>query len=175
KDLLERIASSLSIRETYLFGLTQLRDGEHYLIDLNERISKYAPSKVKGEVSKDPSTGFILYFRVQFYTDSVTKIQEDTTRNQYYLQLKKNIVRCYISCTEELCFKLASYALQADFGDFTNCSGEYFDPEQYFPPWVIETRSRNFILRYLPNVHRDHLGMSRKKAKFLYIQVSCVS
>jgi len=60
------------------------------------------------------------------------------TRHLYYLQLKDNVHNYGHVCTEEKCFQLASYALQADNGNYIQSRHgvQYFDPREYFPAWV---------------------------------------
>lgn len=64
--------------------------------------------------------------------------RERITRQLYYLQLKDNLLHYNQLCTEEKCFLLAGYALQADHGNFTPSmdNHQYFDPREYFPAWV---------------------------------------
>ena len=64
--------------------------------------------------------------------------RERVTRQQYYQQLRENLLNYSQLCSEEKCFLLAAYALQADQGNFhhTRHQGHYFDPREYFPAWV---------------------------------------
>jgi len=65
-------------------------------------------------------------------------LREKTTRLQYYLQLRDNLLHYNQSVSEEKCFLLAGLALQADFGNFDQQRhvGAYFDPREFFPAWV---------------------------------------
>ena len=64
--------------------------------------------------------------------------RERSTRQQYYLQLRDNLLHHSQLVSEEKCFLLAAYALQADHGDYnqTKHAANYFDPREYFPAWV---------------------------------------
>ena len=79
-----------------------------------------------------------LWFRVQFYVDQVILLREKVTRHQYYLQLKDNVLQYNHLYSEEKCFQLAAYALQADCGNYLSDrhQGAYFNPHKYFPQWV---------------------------------------
>ena len=65
-------------------------------------------------------------------------LREKSTRLQYYLQLRDNLLHYNQSVSEEKCFLLAGLALQADFGNFNEQRhvGAYFDPREFFPAWV---------------------------------------
>jgi hypothetical protein len=62
---------------------------------------------------------------------------------------RENVVNYGQALCEERAFLLASYALQADFGNFNPQIhvGQYFNPHHYFPSWVrfsFHTNSSNF-------------------------------
>lgn len=65
-------------------------------------------------------------------------VRDKQTRHHYYLQMKLNFLQHCQACSEERCFLLAAYALQADFGHFCEERHQrrYFEPREYFPPWV---------------------------------------
>ena len=79
-----------------------------------------------------PTFPSLIYFILCFYREKIT-------RHLYYLQLKDNVHNYGHVCTEEKCFQLVSYALQADNGNYVRCKHgvQYFDPREYFPAWVI--------------------------------------
>ncbi|OTF77761.1 FERM domain-containing protein, partial [Euroglyphus maynei] len=76
--------------------------------------------------------------------------------------------------SEERAFLLASYALQADYGNYNPKlhKNRYFDPYHYFPSWVrvIEELGHEYIHRYLPSLHCDHKGMSKSEAQSMFIR-----
>ncbi|OWK09478.1 hypothetical protein Celaphus_00005909 [Cervus elaphus hippelaphus] len=67
-----------------------------------------------------------VYFGVVFYVPSVSQLQQEITRYQYYLQLKKDILEGNIPCTLEQAIQLAGLAVQADFGDFDQYESQDF-------------------------------------------------
>ena len=65
--------------------------------------------------------------------------RESITRQLYYQQLKDNLLHHSQEVSEDKCFLLAAYSLQADTGNFipNKHSGvKYFDAREYFPAWV---------------------------------------
>ena len=64
--------------------------------------------------------------------------RQQATRHQYYLQLRKDVLEGGVYVHEETAMLLASYALQAEVGDYNaNIHGvDYFLPEHYMPQRV---------------------------------------
>lgn len=64
--------------------------------------------------------------------------RQQSTRHLYYLQLRKDVLEGGIYVHEETAMLLASYALQAEVGDYNqNVHGsDYFVPEHYLPQRV---------------------------------------
>ena len=78
-----------------------------------------------------------------------------------------------MALSEERAFLLASYALQADYGNYTGAlqgSEHYFTPGHYFPAWVVDRLGVEYISRHLPTLHLDHAGMSKSEAQSMYIK-----
>lgn len=75
---------------------------------------------------------------------------ERKARHLYYLDLRERVLRSECRQQEEVYFQLAGYALQADLGDHVLPrdgmeTTPYFEPKQYFPPWVgITVRQQHF-------------------------------
>ncbi|ROT83916.1 hypothetical protein C7M84_022901, partial [Penaeus vannamei] len=94
------------------------------------------------------------------------------SRLHYYLQLRDNVVAYTQPISEEATFLLAAYALQADLGDFCEDQhqGHYFDPNLYFPPWVVERVGLTYIMEHAPHMHRDNLGLTQAEAHAQYIR-----
>lgn len=114
------------------------------------------------------------YFNFHTYVHRLVRLvrkfymfREKITRQLYYEQLKDNLVNYSQRVTEEKCFILAAHALQADRGNST--AEMTFDPREYFPAWVVNSRSIGYIQRELPNIHGDLNGLSTSRAHYRYI------
>lgn len=79
--------------------------------------------------SHSPNTDVILSFLVP---------RQQSTRHLYYLQLRKDVLEGGIYVHEETSMLLASYALQAEVGDYNQTlhGSDYFVPEHYLPQRV---------------------------------------
>ena len=62
-----------------------------------------------------------LHFR--FYVHDVSLLEDEVTRLHYFLQLKLDVIEGRLRCNYEQAIVLASYSLQAEFGDH--------DPEKH--------------------------------------------
>lgn len=181
QDVFNQVANYLTLRETEYFGLAFMKDGEYHFVSNEEKVSKHAPKQWK----TGPGEGYdghgkpllTLYFRVQFYVDQVVLLREKVTRHLYYLQLKDNVLNYHHGCLEEKCFLVAAYALQADFGDYHTAAatGEYFDPREYFPAWMVEKHGSAYLVENTPVVHRDLHSLPRSEAEWRFIKETSVS
>lgn len=181
RDVFNQITTQLNLRETEYFGLAQKKDGEFQFLPLEEKIHKFAPKNWKSGSSEgldgEGQPLVTLYFRVQFYVDQIVLLREKVTRHLYYLQLKDNVHNYGHVCTEEKCFQLASYALQADNGNYIQSrhGDHYFDPREYFPAWIYEKRGSDYICKNTPLIHQDLHNLSKSEAEFRFIREASVS
>ncbi|KAM3606937.1 uncharacterized protein V6R79_026059 [Siganus canaliculatus] len=180
QDVFNRTAELLGIRELHFFGLTVVKDNEHIFIDMDEKLIKYFPKEWK----QDSSKGFqkrplplVLCLKVQYYIENGRLICERKARHLYYSDLRERVLRSECRQQEEVYFQLAGYALQADLGDQSLPRDQevtpYFEPKQYFPPWIIAKRGVNYLLCHGPKVHQELWGMSARDAILLFIREAC--
>ncbi|XP_072031796.1 uncharacterized protein [Amphiura filiformis] len=176
QDLFDEVCQSLGVKETQFFGLAVFKHAEYEFLDPKCKLSKHAPKGWKSDSSngldKSGKPLLSVYFKVQLYVEHVSLLKEDLTRHHYYYQLKNNVLSAPVLCREEACFVLASYALQADMGNFSeeNHTGHYFKPSSYFPPWVIKRRGEDYFVKHVPAMHLDQKGTSRVYAQKAFIR-----
>uniref|UniRef100_A0A8D1S1P2 FERM domain-containing protein n=1 Tax=Sus scrofa TaxID=9823 RepID=A0A8D1S1P2_PIG len=122
-----------------------------------------------------PGAPFVAFLGVQFYVENGRVISDRTARHLYYCHLKERVLRSQCAHREEAYFLLAAYALQADLGNHREQAhaGRYFEPQAYFPPWVIARRGSAYILRHVPALHREQRGLSPKEAALRFIREAC--
>lgn len=181
QDVFNRVAELLGIKELYFFGLTVVKDNEHIYIDMEEKLTKYFPKEwkqdsVKG-LQRRPLPLF-LCLKVQYYVENGRLICERKARHLYYSDLRERVLRSECRQQEEVYFQLAGYALQADLGDHPPPSKDmettpYFEPKNYFPPWILAKRGTDYLLCHGPKVHQELWGMSTRDAILLFIRESC--
>ncbi|KAJ8270501.1 hypothetical protein GJAV_G00115580 [Gymnothorax javanicus] len=164
QECLEAVAQRLELRETHYFGLwfhtkTQL----HRWVELEKALKKQLD-----KFGNEP----LLFFGVMFYVPNVSRLEQEVTRYQYYLQVKKEVLDGRLLCSVEQGIRLAGLAVQADFGDFNQCHTQDF-PREYvlFPvTWshvggVLEEWTHKVV-----EEHKSHCGMQTAEAELLYIK-----
>ncbi|XP_075059549.1 FERM domain-containing protein 1 isoform X2 [Mixophyes fleayi] len=180
QELFEKVCYSLNIKEANFFGLSIVKNMEYIFIDLEQKLNKYFPKEWKKEATKTPeklSLPYVAFFRVQYYVNNGRIISDRKARKFYYYQLKEQVLRSHCTHKEEVYFLLAAYALQADFGNQQNQNihmKSYFEPEGYFPHWIIAKRGSAYILKHAPEMHKEQEGMSVKDAVLNFIKESCL-
>ncbi|XP_078356370.1 tyrosine-protein phosphatase non-receptor type 13-like isoform X3 [Oculina patagonica] len=175
QDLYSIITDHLGLTETIFFGLMIIKDGEHEFLDLNEKLSKlakFAPHLWKDDVSCNSSLVFTIFFRVKYYVENICLLQQQSTRHLYYLQLRKDVLEGGIYVHEETSMLLASYALQAEVGDYNQTlhGSDYFVPEHYLPQRAIAKLTASYIKKHLPSMHKTHTGLSDAQAEIEYLK-----
>ncbi|TKS85449.1 FERM domain-containing protein 6 [Collichthys lucidus] len=181
QDVFNRVAELLGIKELHFFGLTVVKDNEHTFLDMEEKLIKYFPKEWKQDSGKGlqkRSLPLVLFLRVQYYIENGRLICERKARHLYYLDLRERVLRSECRQQEEVYFQLAGYALQADLGDHVLPrdgmeTTPYFEPKQYFPPWILAKRGVNYLLCHGPKVHQELWGLSTRDAMLLFIRESC--
>ncbi|XP_029977668.1 FERM domain-containing protein 6-like [Sphaeramia orbicularis] len=182
QEVLNHVQELLQITELQVFGLAVLRDNEYLFVDLAQKLSKYFGKEWSRGSAMVP---FILFLRVQYYIDSGRLILSSRVLQLYYTELRQKVLRSQSRHQETLFFQLAASALQAEVGDLelrqenkaeggqTRCKGpliHYFLPEDYFPPWLIKRRGRDYLLQHCPQLHSELRGMSHRHAILEFIK-----
>uniref|UniRef100_A0A3P9QHE5 FERM domain-containing protein n=1 Tax=Poecilia reticulata TaxID=8081 RepID=A0A3P9QHE5_POERE len=181
QDVFNSIAELLGIKEMHYFGLTVLRDNEHIFLDMEEKLAKYFSKEWRQDSGKGTlkrQIPLLLFLKVQFYVENGRLFCERKARHLYYSDLRERVRRSECRQQEEVYFQLAGYALQADLGD---CPMQregmevtsYFEPKDYFPPWIIAKRGVKYLLCHGPKVHQELWGMSTRDAIFSFIRDAC--
>ncbi|CAH8514568.1 unnamed protein product [Heterobilharzia americana] len=91
-------------------------------LDPTKRIKK----QCKGEAN------FTFWFRVKFYVPDPAWLQEEYTRYQFFLQVRKDILDGRLPVSRSISVQLAGLALQSELGDYT--------PEDCPPGYVNQFR-----------------------------------
>ncbi|XP_054578664.1 FERM domain-containing protein 1 [Eptesicus fuscus] len=177
RELFRQVCDEAGIREPHFFGLCVVRNSEYLFMDLEQKLSTYfskdwSRERPEGRRSRAP---FVAFLRVQFYVEDGRLISTRTGRHLYYRHLRERVLRSQDAHCEEAYFLLAAYALQADLGNHRARAhvGRYFEPQAYFPQWVIAKRGSAYLLRHLPALHREQRGLSPREAELRFIREAC--
>ncbi|XP_029316269.1 tyrosine-protein phosphatase non-receptor type 21 isoform X3 [Cottoperca gobio] len=164
QECLEAVAQRLELREITYFSLWYFnKQNQQRWIDLEKPLKKQLD-----KYGLEPT----VYFGVVFYIPSVTQLQQEITRYQYYLQLKKDVLEGRISCSLEQAIRLASLAVQADFGDFNRYdSQDFLQKFALFPiDWIQDERVLEEATQKVALHYQSFRGLSAPEAEMLYMQ-----
>uniref|UniRef100_A0A3B3TB90 FERM domain containing 1 n=1 Tax=Paramormyrops kingsleyae TaxID=1676925 RepID=A0A3B3TB90_9TELE len=182
QEVLSHVSELLGVKELHFFGLTVVKDNEHIFVDLDEKVNKYFPKEWRQDSAKGaPRRALPLVFclKVQYYVENGRLICDRKARCLYYSDIRERVLRSECRQQEALYFELAGYALQADLPDHPQQNrpreggAAYFQPKDYFPPWILAKRGVDYLLRHGPKLHRELRGMSSRDATLLFIRESC--
>ncbi|XP_015139849.1 FERM domain-containing protein 1 isoform X3 [Gallus gallus] len=182
QELFQQVCDLVKIKEPHFFGLSIVKNNEYVFIDLEQKLSKYFSKEWKKETSKVRQgtekfiPPFVAFFRVQYYVENGRVISDKVARQLYYCHLKEQVLMSRCNHKEEIYFLLAAYSLQADLGNYREevHTGKYFEPQAYFPQWIIAKRGSDYILKHAPEMHREQQGLSAKEAVLKFIKESCL-
>lgn len=121
---------------------------------------------IKKQVKIGPP--YTFHFRVKFYSSEPNMLQEELTRYQFFLQLKRDILTGKLTCPFEVAVQLASYALQSELGDY--------DPEVHTPYFISEFRfvpdqTENFELAVI-EAYKSCRGQTPSDAELNYLNIA---
>ncbi|KAE8290314.1 Ezrin Cytovillin Villin-2 p81 [Larimichthys crocea] len=169
KQLFDQVARTIGLREIWYFGL-QFVDTRGFLTWLN------AEKKVMvQEVKKEMPLQFKL--RVKFYPEDVSEeLIQDVTRRLFFLQVKEDIMSEEIYCPPETAVLLASYAVQAKFGEYKKADHQpgYLASENLLPKRVLKQHnlSKQQWEERIQIWHEEHRSMLKEEAMLEYLKIA---
>lgn len=163
QECLEAVAQRLELRETHYFGLWFLSKSQQARwVELEKPLKKQLD-----KFANEP----LLFFGVMFYVPSVSRLQQEVTRYQYYLQVKKDILDGRLRSSLEQGIRLAGLAVQADFGDYHQFESHDFLREYVLFPmdWTQDEAVLEELTQKVAQEHRTHSGITAAEAELMYI------
>ncbi|KAK6057854.1 Ezrin/radixin/moesin family protein [Cooperia oncophora] len=164
-----RLSKTIGLREIWYFGL-QYTDTKGFptWLKLNKKV-------LSQDVKKDSTLMF--KFRAKFYPEDVgEEIIQDVTMRLFYLQVKDAILSDEVYCSPETSVLLASFAMQAKYGDY--------QPETHKPGCLTADRllpqrvagqfkmSSDEWEKRIMTWWADHKGTSREQAMAEYLKLA---
>ncbi|XP_044281434.1 tyrosine-protein phosphatase non-receptor type 14 isoform X2 [Varanus komodoensis] len=163
QECLEAVAQRLELRETHYFGLWfHSKSQQMRWVELEKPLKKQLD-----KFASEP----LLFFGVMFYVPSVARLQQEVTRYQYYLQVKKDVLDGRLRSSFEQGIRLAALAVQADFGDYHHFESHDFLREYVLFPMDLtqDEAVLEELTQKVAQEHKNHSGISAAEAEFLYI------
>ncbi|XP_028252852.1 ezrin b [Parambassis ranga] len=169
KQLFDQVVKTIGLREVWYFGL-QYRDSKGYYtwLKLDKKVSSQ-------DVKKENPLQF--KFRSKFFPEDVSEeLIQEITQKLFFLQVKESILSDEVYCPPETAVLLASYAVQAKFGDYNKEVHRpgYLLSERLLPNRVLEQHklSREQWEERIQVWHEEHRGMLKEDAMLEYLKIA---
>lgn len=169
KQLFDQVVKTIGLREIWFFGL-QYTDSKTYStwLKLNKRV-------LSQDVKKETPLQF--KFRAKFYPEDVSEeIIQDITLRLFYLQVKNAILSDEIYCPPETSVLLASYAVQAKYGDHSDDlhKSGFLANDRLLPQRVMDQHklTREDWEGRIITWYHEHKGMLREDAMMEYLKLA---
>ncbi|XP_071955024.1 tyrosine-protein phosphatase non-receptor type 4-like isoform X2 [Antedon mediterranea] len=157
--LLEEVFRYLDLIECDYFGLK--------FIDSDNTLDNKRWLDPTKSVRKQVKGPMYFYFRVKFFVSDPSKLQEEYTRYQFVLQLRKDLLEGRLICSFNIGTLLASFIVQAELGDYDPLE----HPAGYvsafrFIPGQGQTETFN---KEVERLHKTHYGQSPADSEYNFL------
>ncbi|XP_047019013.1 protein expanded [Helicoverpa zea] len=174
KSLASAHAQLQGMTDTELFGLAILQNGEYLFVDLESKLSKYAPKSWRSShthgLDANGKPLLELHLVVQFHVESPLLLHDEIGRHLYFLQLRQN-VRTRDALPAEVVLLLTGLALQAEYGDADSYEDrDYFRVDDYAP----SSLTGDWVAAAMRACHREHRGLTKPDAECRFIREVCL-
>lgn len=165
QDCLHNVCQRLSLHQPEFFGLRYMSKKPYPKVrwveldrPLKKQLDKYAQSPA-------------LALAVLYYIHDVSLLQDDVTRSHYFLQVKQDVLEGKLRCNHEQAVLLASYSLQAEFGDHQpdRHTAEYLKDFMLFPKQVGSDGEVAALLEAVVWQYSSLQGLAQALAETYYI------
>ncbi|KAM4046390.1 merlin-like isoform 1-T3 [Anomaloglossus baeobatrachus] len=168
KDLFELVCQHLVLKETWFFGLQYMANGVDTWLKLDKKI-------LQQEVPKEDPLKF--RFLAKFYPENVSEeLFQDITQHLFFLQVKKQILDEEILCSPEASVLLASYAVQAKYGDYNPSIHQpgFLSQEELLPKRVLQQYQMTSEMWQdkITAWYAEHRGSAREEAEINYLKIA---
>lgn len=114
-------------------------------------------------------------FYAKYFPENVQEeLIQEITQHLFFLQIKQAILSMEYYCPPEASVLLASYYVQAKYGDFDELNGVDLLNEDLLPQRVIDQYSMTpeMWLQRIKTWYADHKQMSRDEAEMEYLKIA---
>ncbi|CAH0696478.1 unnamed protein product [Spodoptera exigua] len=158
QELLGKVCDKLNLVEKDYFGLLYEDRGDPRVwVDLEKRLSKmlkYEPWSVR--------------FSVKFYPPEPAQLQEELTRYQLVLAVRKDLLEGRLPCSSVTHALLASYLLQSELGDYeAGEAGAALCRQLKLVPAAAATPD---LEEKVIELHKTHRGQTPAEAELNYLE-----
>uniref|UniRef100_A0A8C7HXU4 NF2, moesin-ezrin-radixin like (MERLIN) tumor suppressor n=1 Tax=Oncorhynchus kisutch TaxID=8019 RepID=A0A8C7HXU4_ONCKI len=168
KDLFDLVCRALGLRETWFFGFQYDVKDTVAWIKMDKKVLDHDVSK------EEPIT---LNFLAKFYPENAEEeLVQDITQHLFFLQVKNKILEEEIYCPPEASVLLASYAVQAKYGDYDPNVHKlgFLAQEELLPKRVINLYQMTAEMweERITSCYAEHRGRTREDAEMEYLKIA---
>ncbi|GIX71911.1 merlin [Caerostris darwini] len=169
RDLFDLVCRTIGLREVWYFGL-QYVDSEGFVAWL--KLDK----KVRDQdIRKKMPVPFL--FLAKFYPEDLSEeLVQEITQHLFFLQVKQAVLNMAIYCPPEASVLLASYAVQAKYGDYDEATYKpgMLANEDLLPQRVIDQYQMTPEMweERIKIWYADHRNMTRDEAEMEYLKIA---
>ncbi|KAL0099401.1 hypothetical protein PUN28_020143 [Cardiocondyla obscurior] len=169
RDLFDLVCRTIGLRETWYFGL-QYEDAKGFIswLKLDKKVQDQG-------ISQQSTTSFM--FLAKFYPEDIAEeLVQEVTQHLFFLQVKQAILSMDIYCPPEASVLLASYDVQAKYGDYDIAvhrpgmlASEDLLPQRVIGQYQMTPEMWEDRIKIW---YADHRGMSRDEAEMEYLKIA---
>nr|XP_034996161.1 merlin-like isoform X4 [Zootoca vivipara] len=168
KDLFDQACRALGLRESWFFGLQYSIKGMNTWLKMDKKV-------LDQEIPKEDPIRFC--FLAKFYPEKVEEeLLQEITQHLFFLQVKKQILDEEIYCSPEATILLASYAVQAKYGDYDPNLHKpgFLAPEELLPKRVLRQyqMTPDMWEERITAWYAGHRGIARYEAELNYLKIA---
>uniref|UniRef100_A0A8C5C4N7 NF2, moesin-ezrin-radixin like (MERLIN) tumor suppressor b n=1 Tax=Gadus morhua TaxID=8049 RepID=A0A8C5C4N7_GADMO len=166
KDLFDLVCRTVGLRETWFFGLRYTVKDTYAWLKPEKRV-------LDQEVPKDSPITFS--FLAKFFPEKVEEeLVQEITQHLFFLQVKKQILDEEIFCSPEASVLLASYAVQAKYGDYDPNFHKpgFLAQDELLPQRVSYQMTAEMWEEKITAWYAEHRGIARDEAEMDYLKIA---
>jgi hypothetical protein len=157
QDLTDKVCAHLNLLEKDYFSCSYRENDVKFWLNANKRIAK--------QVRND---SYVFAFEVKFYPPDPAVLQEDITRYQLCLQIRRDILTGKLPCSFVTHALLGSYTIQSEFGDYN--LEEHGTGTEYIKDFRFSPNQSDELLEKIAELHRTHRGQTPTEAELHYLE-----
>lgn len=157
--LIQAIMKDLDVLESDYFGAALVTDDGLTFLDPLRQINK--------QIKKISDT--TLEFVVKFYSPDPSQLEDEYTRYLLALQVKRDIQNGLLPCAENTAVKMASFIVQAEFGDWN--SEECYDTT-YLEDLKLMHNPTARHLQLIREQHRKLVGKTPAESDYSLLDIA---
>ncbi|XP_068612625.1 radixin-like [Brachionichthys hirsutus] len=169
KQLFDQVVKTVGLREVWFFGL-QYVDSKGYVtwLKLDKKVTQQ-------DVKKENPLQF--KFRAKFFPEDVSdELIQEVTQRLFFLQMKEAILNDENYCPPETAVLLASYSVQAKYGDYSKDVHKpgFLTHDRLLPQRVLEQHklTKEQWEDRIQTWHEEHRGMLREDSMMEHLKIA---